>query len=367
MIASVTRPTQAVVDLAAIQTNVATIQSHLKEGTKTFAVVKANAYGHGAVAVAKAVLSQVDGFCVSNLDEALELRRAGIESAILILGVIMPEQVPQAIAHDVTITIASLEWLDLAEKAAVDLSDLTCHIKVDTGMGRIGLTEAEDVNRLMAELVKGGARVTGLLTHFATADESDVTYFEQQLERFKRILADLDVCPPLIHTSNSATSLWHGETIFNAVRLGVAMYGLNPSGHHLSLPYPLKPALSLTSQLVHVKWIQAGQAIGYGGTYRAKQAEWLGTVPIGYADGWLRYLQGFQILVDGQPCEIVGRVSMDQIVIRLPKAYPIGSSVTLIGQDGDMVITATDVADYARTINYEVLCLISDRVPRVYL
>lgn len=367
MIASFTRPTQACIDLKAIQTNIATIQASLDKEVKTFAVVKANAYGHGAVAVAKAVEHQVDGFCVSNLDEALELRQAGITGFILILGVIMPEQVAQAIAHDLTITVASLDWLNLAQSQQIDLSGLTCHIKVDTGMGRIGLTSAQDVNAVMAGLSRHGAKVTGIFTHFATADEKDATYFEKQLARFKQVLAGLDTVPDLVHASNSATSLWHKETVFNAVRLGIAIYGLNPSGQVLDLPCDLKPALRLTSQLVHVKAVAKGDHIGYGKTYQAGEEEWIGTLPIGYADGWIRQLQGFEVLVDGQACAIVGRVSMDQITIQLPRHYALGTPVVLIGQSGNTCVTATDIANYTGTINYEVLCLISDRVPRVYV
>ena len=172
--------------------------------------------------------------------------------------------------------------------------------------------------------------------------------------------------PRLVHASNSATSIWHAETVFNAVRLGVVIYGLNPSGRALDLPYKIRPALSLETVLVHVKTLPAGQDVGYGATYTTTTDEVIGTLPIGYADGWTRDLQGFHVIVDGQLCPIVGRVSMDQITIRLPKAYPLGTPVTLIGENGGASITATEVAEKRGTINYEVLCLLSDRVPRSY-
>lgn len=366
MIASTSRPTRAKVDLQAIHENLKTIQAHLPQGTRTLAVVKANAYGHGAVAVANAIANQVDGFCVSNVDEALELRQAGLDQLILILGVTLPDQVPVAIKHQLTLTVAHQEWLDLVRQEQLSLQGLQCHIKVDTGMGRIGLQQVGAINALMANLAERGAIVTGIFTHFATADEADDSQFQRQLSTFKEILAGLERIPDWVHTSNSATSIWHSDTVFQAVRLGIGLYGLNPSGRALVLPYPLKPALSLVSSLIQVKTVEAGQSIGYGSTYKAKEKEVIGTVPIGYADGWIRSLQGFHLLVDGQPCEIVGRISMDQLTIRLPMAYPVGTPVTLIGRDGQHIITATDVADKMGTINYEVVCLISDRVPREY-
>ncbi|HEK9981860.1 alanine racemase [Streptococcus equi] len=366
MISSLHRPTVAKVDLEAIQANIDKIQRHLPKKVKTYAVVKANAYGHGAVAVSKAVEDQVDGYCVSNLDEALELRQAGIDKEILILGVILASELQLAIKHQLTITVASLEWLELAKKESVDFSQLHVHVKVDSGMGRIGVRSLVEANQLISALSDMGVQLDGIFTHFATADESDHTMFDKQLTFFKQLVAQLDKKPALVHASNSATSLWHSETIFNAIRLGIVIYGLNPSGNSLSLPCPLKEALSLESRLVHVKQIQAGDSVGYGASYVAAEPEYVGTLPIGYADGWTRNMQGFKVLVEGEFCDIIGRVSMDQLTIRLPKAYPIGTKVTLIGQQGKQVITATDVADYRGTINYEVLCLLSDRIPREY-
>ncbi|HEK9073397.1 TPA: alanine racemase [Streptococcus equi subsp. zooepidemicus] len=366
MISSLHRPTVAKVDLEAIQANIDKIQRHLPKKVKTYAVVKANAYGHGAVAVSKAVEDQVDGYCVSNLDEALELRQAGIDKEILILGVILASELQLAIKHQLTITVASLEWLELAKKESVDFSQLHVHVKVDSGMGRIGVRSLAEANQLISILSDMGVQLDGIFTHFATADESDHAMFDKQLTFFKQLVEQLDKRPALVHASNSATSLWHSETIFSAIRLGIVIYGLNPSGNSLSLPCPLKEALSLESRLVHVKQIQAGDSVGYGASYVAAEPEYVGTLPIGYADGWTRNMQGFKVLVEGEFCDIIGRVSMDQLTIRLTKAYPIGTKVTLIGQQGKQVITATDVADYRGTINYEVLCLLSDRIPREY-
>lgn len=366
MIASYHRPTVANVKLDHILFNTQQLQERLPESTKTLAVVKANAYGHGAVPVAKALADQVDGFCVSNLDEAIELRMAGISQFILILGVVLPEEIFLAKQEKLAVTVASLDWLELVRQQKCDLRDLSVHIKVDSGMGRLGVRCLDDANRLIKGLKEAGAEVDGIFTHFATADESSDVKFNQQLTFFDSLVNQLDDKPAMVHASNSATSIWHQDTVMNAVRLGIAIYGLNPSGHDLPLPFELKPALTLESALVHVKTLPAGETVGYGATYKTAAEEVIGTVPIGYADGWTRDLQGFEVLVDGQRCEIVGRVSMDQITIKLPKSYPLGTVVTLIGSNGSDDISATDLAEKRGTINYEVLCLISDRVPRKY-
>ena len=360
------RPTKALIDLGAIRYNIQQMGAHIPQDTLKWAVVKANAYGHGAVAVATAIQDDVDGFCVSNIDEAIELRQAGISKKILILGISEVESIPLALEFDITLTVAGLEWLEHVLAVESDLSGLTVHLKIDSGMGRIGFRSASEAEEAQTILKKHGANVEGIFTHFATADEESDSYFKQQLACFKEILNGLQEVPEIVHASNSATTLWHAETIFNAVRMGDSMYGLNPSGQVLDLPYELKPALTLESAIVHVKTVPAGACMGYGATYRADSEQVIATLPIGYADGWTRDMQNFSVLVDGQACPIVGRVSMDQITIRLPKPYPLGTKVTLIGSNGGKEITATQVATYRGTINYEVVCLLSDRISREY-
>ncbi|MGV3010574.1 alanine racemase [Streptococcus thoraltensis] len=366
MISSLHRPTKAKINLDAISANIRTVVEHIPSQPKVWAVVKANAYGHGAIAVAHHIEGQVDGFCVSNVDEAIELRQAGIKKSILVLGVILPEEVYLAKDYRLTLTIASLEWVSLAKTLGTNLKNLTCHIKVDSGMGRIGVRTRAETEALISELQEQGAFIEGIFTHFATADEANQQQFEEQLDFFKELVRSLDNCPSVVHASNSATSIWHADTVFNAVRLGLVIYGLNPSGRALEIPYEIEPALHLESALIHVKKVPAGAAVGYGGTYHSETDEWIGTLPIGYADGWTRDMQNFNVLVDGKFCQIIGRVSMDQATIRLPKKYPLGTKVILIGKSGDQSISATDVAEKRGTINYEVLCLISDRVPREY-
>ncbi|MER0123754.1 alanine racemase [Streptococcus sp. ZJ93] len=363
---SIHRPTTIQVDLAAISDNLEQVRKGLPKETQTFAVVKANAYGHGAVAVARHLEKQVDGFCVSNMDEALELRQAGISQPVLILGMIPVEAVPLAISEKVMVTVASLEWIQLLLQQGISLHGLQVHLKVDTGMGRIGFRDSQSLNQATDELEQHDATIEGLFTHFATADEKDDRQFQLQLARFKGMISEMNRVPACIHASNSATSIWHADTVFTMVRLGNVLYGLNPSGHDLDLPYSIQPALRLISELVHVKEVEAGASIGYGATYRSEQREYIGTIPIGYADGFFRAMQGFSLLVEGEYCPVVGRVSMDQITVRLPKKYPLGTSVTLIGLSGDRAIEVQDWADYLKTINYEVVCGLSDRIPRYY-
>lgn len=365
MIESEHRPTQIKIDLDAIVENFETVMSSLPSRTSSFAVVKANAYGHDAIAVAQKLSSKVAGFCVSNLDEALELRKGGIEDPILILGIVPPRFLQIAHQLNISVTVASLEWLEQAGDLKENLSGLTVHLKIDTGMGRIGFRNEEEILRALEVLADLEFELEGVFTHFATADESDEHQFQEQLASFQSYLELFPEQPRWIHACNSAASIWHTDTVFNMVRLGNILYGMNPSGSTLDLPYTVKPALSLVSELVHIKEVQAGTSIGYGATYVSSEAEWIGTVPIGYADGMVRSLQGFHVLVAGQPCEIVGRISMDQITIRLPGYYALGEKVTLIGKDKENSISVQDWADHIGTINYEVVCLLTDRLPRI--
>lgn len=367
MIASEHRPTEIEVNLTAISDNVAIVQESLPPKTAVFAVVKANAYGHGAIPVARELMDQVDGFCVSNLDEALELRQNGIESPILILGVIPAQYATLALSLNLSLTVASLDWLRELAGQGEDLKGLAIHLKLDTGMGRLGLVSDQDVEEALAQIGQLGLQLEGVYTHFARADEVDSGYYDQQVARFRHLLSLFPVLPAKVHASNSAASIWHLDSVFSMVRLGNVIYGLNPSGGALDLPDGIEPALSLTSQIVHVKEVETGTSLGYGGTYQSPTREWIATLPIGYADGLTRKLQGFSVLVEGQACPIVGRVSMDQIMIRLPHRYPLGTRVTLIGQDGGQERTAQDWASYLGTIHYEIVCLLSNRIARRYV
>jgi len=354
--------------LAKLKKNLQNELEAVPDGTKVFAVVKANAYGHGLVKVAKAEIEfGAAGLCVATLDEGLELRSNGIDAPILVLGIIPVEYAKVAARANISLTVGDLDWL----KVAVQLRshNLKVHLGIDTGMGRIGFqTKAELIEACnFLNDHKDAFVPEGLFTHFATADSPDEKYFEKQVNNFKEMTSDLPTKFTYVHCANSATALWHSDLAINMVRYGLALYGLNPSGTDITkLPFKLEPALSLYSELVFVKKIKAGQSVGYGATYTSKEDEWIGTIPIGYEDGWLRRMQGCDILIDGQRCQSVGRVCMDQFMVRLPKEMPVGTKVTLIGKDGDDEITATDAAKYAGTISYEILCCLSERLPRVY-
>ncbi len=365
------RPTKIIVHTDRIIHNIKEQQKRLPKDTEIYGVVKANGYGHGAVEVAKAALKAgVTGFCVSMLDEALQLKEAGIEAPILILNMLEADYLSLASENNIAVTCGNEMWLQsvLEKVAEVPLkTPLKIHLKIDSGMGRIGFFNEESLKKAYNEILQEPSlELEGIFTHFATADEKDETYFKHQLGIFDELLKSLPTLPKYVHSSNSATALWHQAGIGNLVRMGISMYGLNPSGNAIQEPFPLQPALELESALIQVKEVEKGTGLSYGMTYHAPEKEWIGTVPIGYADGWLRHLQGFSVLVEGKKCPIVGRICMDQMMILLPQEYPIGTKVTLIGENQGQEIHAQEVADYLETIHYEVCCQLSDRLPRVY-
>ena len=367
------RHTQVKVDLQAIKNNIKAEMDRKDPLTELWAVVKANGYGHGIIQVAQAAKQAgATGFCVAILDEALALRAAGITEPILVLGITEPEYAPLIAEKDISVAVGTQDWLDTAATilAANDVTaPLHVHLALDTGMGRIGFQTPTELAAAVTTLNRPNTPFDfeGIFTHFATADQADDTYFTHQLNNWKTLIAAVDELPRYVHVSNSATSLWHQACNGNVVRFGVALYGLNPSGQELSSPYELQPALSLIAELSFVKKLAKGKSISYGATYTAAKDEWIGTVPIGYADGYERRLQGFHVLVDGQACEIVGRVCMDQMMVRLPHEVPVGTQVTLVGTDGDQTITLQDIADYCGTIHYEIACGLAPRLPRVYV
>ncbi|MFC6171429.1 alanine racemase [Loigolactobacillus jiayinensis] len=372
MVSGLHRPTKLVIDQQAIKANIQQEIQRLAPTTVLWAVVKANGYGHGMIEVATTARhAGATGFCVAILDEALALRQAGFTEPILVLGITSPAYAKLAATAHISLTVGSQEWLvdALPSLQAGQLAaSLAVHFAVDSGMGRIGFRDTATLQAADTFLQQHAEfNLEGLFTHFATADEADTTYFEQQAAKFNQMHAALVSEPRYVHVSNSATSLWHAACNGNMVRFGVALYGLNPSGTALEPPYPLQPALSFESELVFVKQIQAGAAVSYGATYHAQQAEWVGTVPVGYADGWQRRLQGFYVLINGQACEIIGRVCMDQLMVRLPEKLAVGTKVTLVGENGGQTLSLQNVADYANTIHYEIACNLTERVPRVYL
>lgn len=363
------RDTWAEVDLDHIKENVKAVKGHLPEEVDFIAVVKANAYGHGDSQTAEAALEAgASMLAVAFMDEALALRKKGITAPVLVLGASRPEDVNIAAEEDVILTVFQEEWLAKAREVLKDDASISLHIKIDTGMGRIGIRSAEELKSIERSIQEDlRLELHGVYTHFATADELDETYFKEQLSLFKELLAKLDKLPPCVHCSNSAAALMHADAQFNAVRVGIAMYGLTPSLEiEPELPVRLNEAFTLHSRLVHVKKLGKGQKVSYGATYEAAEDIWVGTLPIGYADGWIRRLQGQEVLINGKRSPIIGRICMDQCMVKLPEEVPVGTIATLIGEQEEEMISINEIAKRLETINYEVPCIISSRVPRIY-
>ena len=363
------RDTWAEVDLDCIRVNVKEVKSYLNQGVDLIAVVKANAYGHGDSQTAEAALEAgASMLAVAFMDEALALRKKGIRAPILVLGASRPEDVNIAADEEIILTVFQEAWLVKACEVLKKDAAISLHIKIDTGMGRIGVRSAEELNSI-ENLIKQDSRLElhGVYTHFATADELDDTYFHEQLSIFKEMLGSLEKLPPCVHSSNSAAALRYADAQFNAVRVGIAMYGLTPSLEiEPELPVELNEAFTLHSRLVHVKKLEKGEKVSYGATYEASEDMWVGTLPIGYADGWIRRLQGQEVLINGERSPIIGRICMDQCMVKLPFEVPVGTIATLIGKQEKEVISINEIAEKLETINYEIPCIISSRVPRIY-
>ena len=356
------RDTWAEIDLDAITHNVKQIKD-LHPTKEIFAVVKANGYGHGDTEVSKvAIEAGVSCLAVSGLDEALRLRNSGIEVPILVLGMTRLKDVPLAAENNISLTAHDEMWIEHLVSLPLT-TPVKVHLKIDSGMHRLGLMTEEQVQKNFNMLKTAPmVEVEGVFTHMATAD-SDKEYLGHQIETFKRLIANLDLSGvKYVHLENTATLLQKEFDFDHGIRLGLGLYGINPDKEFIPIEFELKPALKLLSNLVQVKKIKKGDKVGYGATYEAQEDEWIGVVPIGYADGWTRSHQGRHVIVNGYECEIIGRVCMDQMMIRLPKQFPMGTEVTLIGDGMPVERVAAEVG----TISYEILCLISDRVPRVY-
>ena len=356
------RDTWAEIDLDAITHNVKQIKD-LHPTKEIFAVVKANGYGHGDAEVSKvAIEAGVSCLAVSGLDEALRLRQSGIEVPILVLGMTRLKDVPLAAENNISLTAHDEMWIEHLVSLPLT-TPIKVHLKIDSGMHRLGLMTEEQVQKNFNRLKTAPmVEVEGIFTHMATAD-SDKEYLGHQIETFKRLIANLDLSDvKYVHLENTATLLQKEFDFDHGIRLGLGLYGINPDKEFIPIEFELKPALKLLSNLVQVKKIKKGDKVGYGATYEAQEDEWIGVVPIGYADGWTRSHQGRHVIVNGYECEIIGRVCMDQMMIRLPKQFPMGTEVTLIGDGMPVERVAAEVG----TISYEILCLISDRVPRVY-
>lgn len=364
--------TVALVNLAAVQRNVATLIGRLRAGTSLCAVVKADGYGHGAAPVARAALAGGAGrLAVVTAAEALALRDTGIDAPLLVLGPLRGDEVPAIVGAAAEPVISGDEEIDALER---DGRPAAVHVKLDSGMGRLGERDPEAALRRCARIVASpNLRLAGAMTHFATADDPASSLFARQRERFAAFAERVRAIAPdvVVHAANSAATLAEPASHFDMVRTGIAIYGLDPFNRDASA-HGLEPALAWTSRLAAVKQLEPGAGVGYGGRFVATEPTSIGTVAVGYADGVRRALgesaPPAEVLVAGRRVPLAGTVSMDSFGVRLPRDGDAraGQRVTLIGEDAGMRIAAEELAARLGTINYEITCGISARVPRAY-
>ena len=365
----------AEISLEAIGHNIREVKKRLPEGVKLLGVVKANAYGHGAVPVASYLENQVDYFATATIEEAIELRENGISAPILILGYVSPSQYGDLVEYDITQTIDSYaQALALEKEAARQNRKAKAHLAVDTGMTRIGFQVTEhdaDEAAKIADLPH--IELEGMFTHFSCADQEDKTYCSMQMEKYDKmtaLLAERGVTIPLRHICNSAGIMEFDDYRFEMVRSGIITYGIYPSEEVKKERLDLIPALSWKSHVIHVKEVGPGIGVSYGATYvTEKPMTRIATVSAGYADGYPRALsnQGC-VLIHGKKAPIIGRICMDQMMVDVTDIpdVQVEDVVTLVGTDGDETITIEEIANPAARFDYEMLCDISSRVTRVY-
>jgi alanine racemase len=365
--------TWAEVDLDAVAFNLRAFKKHVGARVKIIAVVKANAYGHGAVPAAKAALEAgAEMLAVHRALEAVALRRAGVQAPILVMGYTPPDGAELAVENRLTPSLMTLEFAQALSGRASALGEpIPVHVKVDSGMNRYGLMPEEVVDFLRGVSSLPGLQVEGLFTHFATADWADPTYTVQQLEIFNQVRQTAQQAGfafSLVHAANSAATMKLPEAHFDAVRPGVALYGLDPSSEWAPV-FEIRPALTLKSKVSRVRRLPAGAGVSYSRTYITAQPSLAALVPVGYGDGYHRALSNqSQVLIRGRRARLIGRVCMDQFVVDasgIPDVQQ-DDEVVLIGQQGNERIRAEEVAVLAGTINYEITTSLLPRVARVY-
>lgn len=359
-----------------IHHNFLQFRRYVKEQTKIMAVVKADGYGHGAVEIAKFLIQAGANYlAVALLDEDLQLRNAGISHPILVLGYTPVRSVKKAVSKDITLTVFSHEVLDeiIIQSSVLQKTD-SIHLKIDTGMSRIGITSAEEALELAQKAVAApSVYLEGIFTHFANADSKDPIYTHMQFQRFLAVIESLkthNIHVPIRHCCNSAGTMNFPEMHLDMVRIGIALYGLYPNETFKGHSIKLKQAINFKTKIVALKTIPAFQSISYGWTYKPEKESLIATLPLGYADGLSRLLsnQGM-VLTHEQLSPIVGRVCMDQSMIEVTdiKDCRVGDEVTIFGYNGSSFQSVDEIARLIGTINYEVVCLIGKRVPRIYI
>ena len=362
----------AKIDLDAIEHNFSLIESSVSGNAHIMPVIKADAYGHGAVEIARFLEKRCGYFAVATVEEAVELRQSGITVPILLLGYTFPEQFEDAVRYDVSLTVFKYDDAVLLSETAEKLGKIaTVHLAVDTGMSRIGFC-ADDVLEASKIFSLKKIHVEGIFSHFATADEADKTFSHIQKERFDKFvsaLSDMGCRAELVHLSNSAGIMELSDSRYDMVRAGIILYGLYPSAEVIRDRFPLRPAMGLVTHISHIKSLPAGTGVSYGLTYTTDKETIVATLPVGYADGYPRALSNIgRVLVKGVSCPILGRVCMDQMMVDVTNVPNVssGDEVILLGTCGDETITVEELAEPATSFNYEFVCNISRRVPRAY-
>ncbi len=365
------------IDLDAIEYNMEMMHKNTQEGVSMISVIKTDGYGHGAVQIAR-MLEPKDyiwGYAVATLDEAVVLRKRGIKKPILVLGCIFPDQWEAAITHEIRFTVYTKEMAEgISELAGKLGKDAYVHIKLDTGMSRLGFLIQEE----SAEIITGITRLPGLImegmfTHFAKADETDKTFTNKQYEGYlwmKKRLEENGVTFQYYHCCNSAGIIDVKEANLDLVRAGISTYGLYPSEEVEKENVPLKPALELVSHVAHVKWVDEGTPVSYGGTYITKRRTRIATIPVGYGDGYPRSLsnKGY-VLIHGKEAPILGRVCMDQFMVDVTEIEDVafGDVVTLVGENEGAHLPVEVLSDLSGRFNYEFVCDLGKRIPREFI
>lgn len=365
---------EARINLDAICNNIDEVRRNINDNTKIMAVIKADGYGHGAVALATALKDKVDAYGIAIIEEGIELRLAGFEKPILILGFTPHQQYEDLLKYDISQTVFQYDMAKRLSDIAVSLGkQAKIHIKIDTGMTRIGFKDTVESIQIIKEISKlPNLIIEGLFTHFACADESDKTSVRKQLSRFLVFADKLEkegIHIPVKHVSNSASIIDLPEANLDMVRSGIVTYGMYPSDEVNKNSLMLQPALTLKSNVVYVKEVEAGTGISYNSTYITEHDSVIATIPVGYADGYPRQLSSKgRVLIHGKSAPIVGRVCMDQFMVDVTNIPDVkeGDMVTLIGRNGDESISIEEVANLVGSFNYELVCDIGKRVPRVY-
>jgi len=367
----------AKIDLDAIEWNMDQMKHHIAADTKIMNVIKADGYGHGATYIAQMMKEKdyIWGFAVATFDEAMVLRNNGITHPILVLGCVFEDQIEELIKHNISMTVYDKTMCEYAAKVADRLGlKLRIHIKIDTGMGRLGffaddssILEIKSIHQLKSVVMEG------MYTHFSKADEEDKGYTKEQIEAFsymKNRLQNEGVVFQYYHTSNSAGIIDIKEANYDLVRTGISCYGLYPSLEVNRKEVILKPAMSLISHVVSLKWFERGKAISYGGTYTTTKKTHIAVIPVGYADGYARSLsnKGY-VLIRGKEAPIVGRICMDQFMVDVTRIEDVAlyDRVTLIGTDDTKTISVETLSRLSGRFNYEFVCDIGKRIPREYI